>query len=43
MEINLRGGLRGSRISGREYLNKIEMIHEKLLEPLARNKQRENT
>ncbi len=32
MEINLRGGLKGSRISGREYLEKIETIHEGLLE-----------
>lgn len=32
MEINLRGGLRGARISGKEYLQKIEMIHGRLLE-----------
>ena len=30
-EINLRGGLKGSRMSGKEYLRKIDMIHERLI------------
>ena len=31
-EINLRGGLKGSRMSGKEYQEKIEIIHERLIE-----------
>ena len=31
MEINLRGGLKGAKISGREYQEKLETIHAKLL------------
>ncbi len=31
LEINLRGGLKGAKISGREYLNKQAVIHEDLL------------
>jgi len=31
-EINLRGGLRGARISPEDYRNKLEKIHEKQLE-----------
>ena len=31
MEINLRGGLKGSRMSGTEYQKKIKTIHERLL------------
>lgn len=31
MEINLRGGLKGSRMSGKEYQEKIEIIHERLI------------
>ena len=30
-EINLRGGLRGARISGKEYIEKLDRIHETLL------------
>ncbi len=30
-EINLRGGLKGSRMSGKEYQKKIESIHERLI------------
>jgi len=31
-EINLRGGLRGAKISGKEYLEKLDRIHECLLQ-----------
>ncbi len=34
-EINLRGGLRGAKISGRVYQEKITTIHENLLNELA--------
>lgn len=34
MEINLRGGLKGARISGEEYRRKIEEIHERQLASL---------
>jgi ribosomal protein S6--L-glutamate ligase len=34
MEINLRGGLRGARISGEEYQVRIEAVHRKALERL---------
>jgi ribosomal protein S6--L-glutamate ligase len=34
-EINLRGGLKGAKISGKEYQEKIGAIHEKLLALLA--------
>jgi len=36
MEINLRGGLRGAKISGQDYQKKIETVHGKLLEELSR-------
>lgn len=35
MEINLRGGLKGARISGKEYMEKLDVIHEKLLQQLT--------
>lgn len=35
MEINLRGGLKGARISGKEYQWKLEVILEKLLKKLT--------
>ncbi len=35
MEINLRGGLKGAKISGRAYQEKLKMIHEKLLKELS--------
>jgi glutathione synthase/RimK-type ligase-like ATP-grasp enzyme len=35
IEINLRGGLKGAKISGKEYQGKLDMIHEKLLERLS--------
>ncbi len=31
MEINLRGGLKGAKIAGKEYQQKLDEIHEKLL------------
>lgn len=31
LEINLRGGLKGAILSGREYMNKLKAIHEGLL------------
>jgi len=34
MEINLRGGLKGAKISGREYQERLEVLHGKLLEEL---------
>ena len=34
MEINLRGGLRGAILSGNDYQEKLEMMHESLLEKL---------
>jgi ribosomal protein S6--L-glutamate ligase len=34
MEINLRGGLKGARISGKTYQEKVKVLHEKLLEEL---------
>jgi glutathione synthase/RimK-type ligase-like ATP-grasp enzyme len=37
-EINLRGGLRGAKISGEIYKKKIESIHERLLSNLRLNK-----
>ncbi len=35
MEINLRGGLKGAQISGKEYQEKLDMIQEKLLNQLS--------
>ncbi|SDO50472.1 ATP-grasp domain-containing protein [Desulforhopalus singaporensis] len=32
MEINLRGGLRGARLTGKEYEHKIDQIHERMLQ-----------
>lgn len=34
MEINLRGGLRGARLTGREYQQKTAEIHERMVEHL---------
>jgi ribosomal protein S6--L-glutamate ligase len=34
MEINLRGGLRGAKISGQEYQRRIGAVHQKALEEL---------
>ncbi len=31
LEINLRGGLKGAKISGKEYLEKVSVLHENLL------------
>lgn len=31
LEVNLRGGLRGAKLTGKEYLNKTNTIHEELL------------
>lgn len=36
-EINLRGGLKGAQISGRDYKKKQEEIHERLLKELLAN------
>ncbi len=36
MEINLRGGLRGAKISGQEYQTRIEVVHRKILQELSR-------
>jgi len=35
LEINLRGGLKGARISGKEYQEKVAKIHESLLAELS--------
>ncbi|MBU1566971.1 MAG: hypothetical protein KJ630_15280 [Proteobacteria bacterium] len=35
LEINLRGGLRGANISGKEYQKRIEAVHRKTLEDLS--------
>ena len=35
MEINLRGGLRGAKISGQEYQKRIEAVHRKILQELS--------
>ncbi len=34
MEVNLRGGLKGARISGKEYQRKLDMINEAILKQL---------
>jgi ribosomal protein S6--L-glutamate ligase len=34
LEINLRGGLRGAKISGQEYQQRIAAVHLKILENL---------
>lgn len=36
-EINLRGGLRGAKISGKEYLTKLDELHEALLNKLHKS------
>ncbi len=39
MEINLRGGLKGAKISGEEYQKRIEAVHQKILQELRRKPQ----
>jgi glutathione synthase/RimK-type ligase-like ATP-grasp enzyme len=38
MEINLRGGLRGAKITGKDYRERLETFHEKLLKKLIASK-----